>query len=231
MNEMKKKNRILIYPLIAMGLLLTLNNSCKKVDDNLNPTDFDGNVYNTLTIGTQVWMDENLKVTHYRNGDAIPNVTDNTVWSGLTTGAYSDYDNSPGNSTTYGLLYNGYAVVDSRKLCPTGWHVPTVEEWDVLVNYLGGESAAGGKLKETDIIHWQSPNTGATNESGFTTLPSGYRESDGTFAGLGYYTDLWSSSGVNIDELYRRLITYDDVYVNNNGVPEVYGFSVRCLKD
>jgi len=128
-------------------------------------TDIDGNVYNIVVIGTQTWMKENLKVTKYKNGDAIQNVTNNSTWSSLTTGAYGDYDNTPSNSTTYGRLYNWYVVNDSRGVCPTGWHVPTDLEWNTLTTYLGGESVAGGKMKST--TGWYNNGNG-TNTSGFT---------------------------------------------------------------
>jgi len=136
-------------------------------------TDIDGNVYHSVTIGTQTWMVENLRTSKYRNGDSIINVTNNTSWSTLTSGAYCDYDNTPNNSIIYGKLYNWYAINDSRSIAPMGWHVPTDVEWTTLITYLGGESIAGGKLKETGIIHWETPNGDATNTSIFTGLPGG----------------------------------------------------------
>lgn len=152
--------------------------------------DIDGNVYQIVTIGTQVWMAENLKVTHYRNGDVIPNVTDGPTWAGLTTGAYCEYDNNVASVATYGRLYNWYAAVDTRNIAPDGWHVPSDEEWKQLETYLGMSQAEadaiglrgsdeGGMLKETGTSHWDSPNTGATNESGFTALPGGHRRYGG----------------------------------------------------
>ena len=229
---MKQKNRIRNFLFLIIGIALFLTNSCKKVEDSNNPVDKDGNVYNTVTIGTQVWMVENLKVTHYRNGDPIPSVMDATAWGNLTSGAYSDYDNTLGNSTTYGKLYNFYAVEDSRNLCPTGWHVPGIADFGTLVATMGGESAAGGNLKEAGTAHWQSPNTGATDANGFKLLPAGYRTDAGVFSGIGLYTDLWSSSSTDATEAWRFLVTYDDVYSNGNAnVPKQYGFSVRCIKD
>lgn len=136
-------------------------------------TDYDGNVYQTVLIGDQCWMMENLKVTHYRNGDPIPHVTDGVTWGNLTSGAYCNYNNDEGNVATYGRLYNWYAVDDSRNIAPAGWHVPSDAEWQTLVDYLGGDAVAGGKMKEAGTTHWASPNTGATNESGFTALPGG----------------------------------------------------------
>ena len=148
-------------------------------------TDFDGNTYLTIRIGTQVWMTENLKVTHYLNGDPLPGVSDNTTWGNLTTGAYCDYNNSPNYSIIYGRLYNWYSVVDIRNLCPTGWHIPSYPEWTTLFTYLGGGIVADGALRETGTTHWASPNSNATNESGFTALPGGARDEDGTFFDIG----------------------------------------------
>jgi uncharacterized protein (TIGR02145 family) len=133
-------------------------------------TDIDGNVYNTVTIGTQCWMAENLKTTRYNDGTAILTGLSNADWQITTSGAYAIYNNDPANNTTYGKLYNIYAV-KTNKLAPAGWHVPTYTEWTTLTTYLGGEAVAGGKMKATTL--WSSPNTGATNSSGFTGLPAG----------------------------------------------------------
>ena len=193
-------------------------------------TDIDGNTYKTVTIGTQTWMAENLKVTKYNDGIAIPNVTDNTAWRELTTGALCDYDNTPSNSETYGKLYNWHAV-NTGKLCPTGWHVPSDAEWTELTDYLGGSSVAGGKLKETGTTHWASPNTGATNETGFTALPGGGRNYYGSFLLVGDSGLWWSATGGSTDYAWSRCVGY--VYSNvgwNYDVKEL-GFSVRCLRD
>lgn len=193
-------------------------------------TDVDGNVYNTVIIGTQLWMVENLKVTHFRNGDAIPNVTDATTWSNLTTGAYCDYANTPANSNDYGKIYNFYAVSDSRNICPTGWHVPSDAEWSVLTNYYSGESIAGASLKETGYSHWQTPNIGATNVSGFTALPGGYCDYSGNFQNIG--TDgYWWTSTENGDYDWDRSIDYNSIGVTRGSDYSKLGFSVRCLKD
>jgi len=139
-------------------------------------------------------MVENLKVTRYRNGEPIPNITDNKAWTKLKKGAICDYDNKPSNSEMYGKLYNWYAMNDSRKIAPAGWHVPTDAEWTILTDYLGGEKVASAKLKATGTTHWTNPNTDATNESGFSALPGGYRNYSGTFNGVGYYGYWWSST-------------------------------------
>jgi len=207
-------------------------------------TDIDGNVYQTVTIGTQVWMMENLKVTHYRNGDPIPHVTDNSTWEGSTTGAYCEYDNNPANVATYGRLYNWYAVDDSRNIAPAGWHVPTDEEWKQLEMYLGMSQAEadgtgyrgtdeGGKLKEAGTTHWISPNTGATNESGFSALPGGYRYHFGYFNDMGFYAYFWSSTEYDDYYAWYRILlcNYAEVYRYYTNYYKQVGFSIRCVRD
>ncbi|MFA4907903.1 MAG: FISUMP domain-containing protein [archaeon] len=193
--------------------------------------DIDGNTYQTVKIGNQWWMAENLKVTHYRNGEAIPNVTDNTAWSNLTTGAYCNYENNSTNVDTYGRLYNWYAVDDSRNIAPTGWHVPTDAEWQTLVDYLGGESVAGGKMKETGTTHWRSPNTGATNESGFSALPGGYRHNDGTYNHVGYDGHWWSATEDGSNSARHRTLYYNHSDVYCLSYFKRAGFSLRCVRD
>ena len=192
-------------------------------------TDIDGNVYHTVTIGTQVWMVENLKTTKYRNGDAISYVTGS--WVSLVTGAYCWYNNDAANKTTYGGLYNWYAVADSRNIAPTGWHVATDAEWTKLTTYLGGESVAGGKLKETGTTHWSSPNAGATS-SGFAALPGGYRDAyDDSFDYVGYAGYWWSSTARDAALAWPRGLDYDGADVTRNGSDKRDGFSVRCVRD
>ena len=195
-------------------------------------TDADGNVYHPVTIGTQVWLVENLKTTHYRNGDPISNVTDDTEWSNLTTGAYCSYNNQDSLAAIYGQLYNWYAVTDSRKLTPSGWHVPTDAEWTTLENYLGGINIAGGKLKESGTTHWGSPNTGATNESGFCALPGGQRVTPWYTTGIGGAAFFWTSTETSTESAYWRYLASDKASIDNKGnYYKVAGFSVRCLKD
>ncbi|MBW6492809.1 MAG: PKD domain-containing protein [Lentimicrobium sp.] len=199
-------------------------------------TDIDGNVYQTVIIGTQEWMAENLKVTHYSNGDAIPNVTGDSQWGALTTGAYCWYDNDINWKNAYGALYNWYAAVDSRGLCPVGWHVPTDAEWTILTNYLGGSNVAGGKMKSTRTEpdahpRWNLPNTGATNESGFSGLPGGNRDYSGTFYYHGWTGFFWSSSEFSSDFAWYRDLYYYDSSVGRNYYYKQNGFSVRCLRD
>ncbi len=193
--------------------------------------DFDGNGYDTVTIGTQTWLKQNLKATHYRNGGAIPNVIDGVTWSGLTTGAYCNYNNDTNISNTYGRLYNWYTVNDSRMLCPTSWHIPTNAEWTTLTSYLGGEGIAGGKLKEVGLTHWQSPNTGATNETGFTALSVGCRDYDGSYYDFGIYGFWWSSTMDIAPYALGRYVFYNSSVANSYLNSKKLGFSVRCMKD
>ena len=193
---------------------------------------FDGYTYTSIVLGNgQEWMAENLRTTTYANGDPIPNITDDTQWENLTTGAWSHYNNDSQYENPYGKLYNWYTVADPRNVCPTGWHVPTDAEWTTLTDYLGGESVAGGKMKSTGTQYWESPNTDATNESGFSGLPGGFRNYFGTFNSIGYDGYWWSSTEVGtFDAWYYNLYYYDGgVSRTNNGKED--GFSVRCLRD
>ncbi len=194
-------------------------------------TDQQGNVYKTIVIGNQEWMAENLKTTLYRNGVAIPNVTNATQWRGLTTGAWCSYNNDAQYDCPYGKMYNWYTVVDSRNLCPTGWHVPSDAEWTTLTNTLGGEGIAGGKMKSTGTQYWLSPNTGATNESGFSGLPGGLRNDDGAFFNLGNYGGWWSSSQDDATIARYRYLDYYFANANGSSNLKANGFSVRCVRD
>ena len=205
-------------------------------------TDIDGNVYQVVEIGDQCWMAENLKVTHYRNSETVPNVIDDWIWFELSTGAYCNYDNNGGNVSTYGRLYNWYAVMDSRGLAPEGWHVPSDEEWKQLEMYLGMSQAAadstglrgvdeGGKLKESGTVHWNAPNTGATNESGFTALPGGYRDQDGRFFDMGSTTFFWASTVYDIYFAWLRNMGYNSSKIARSWNFKRGGLSVRCVKD
>ncbi len=194
--------------------------------------DTDGNVYQSVKIGSQLWTAENLKVTHYRSGDEIPNVTDNTAWYDLSTGAYCNYDNNTEYVDTYGRLYNWYAVNDSRNIAPTGWHVPTDTEWQILVDHLGGKYVAVGKLKEDGCVHWNSPNTGADNESGFTALPGGFRYSGGNFSDLGHRANFWSSARYNIsDYAMNWILDSNNSEILCYNTTKLCGFSVRLVKN
>lgn len=232
---MKVKNWI--YPLILLGTLLIFISSCEKkestpqikiVYDSI--IDIDNNVYHTVIIGTQSWMVENLKTTKYCDGTAIPNVTDSTAWSALTTGAWCYYNNDIINNTVYGKLYNWYAVTTAL-LCPTGWHIPTDTEWILLSDYLGGVDVAGGKLKETGITHWKTPNTSATNSTGFTALPGGYRNGNGSFD-LNGEAGYWYTATEDITYgAWYIYMGFEFASMGKFSWTKREGYSVRCLKD
>lgn len=249
------KNLSLKIPITIIGILLILLSSCKKDDEKpinqtndktsavFNPnlsyatmTDQDGNIYKTITIGTQTWMAENLRTTHYRNGKAIPNVTDYSTWINLSSGAYCNPFNTNNLDTiaTYGRLYNWYVVSNSNNIVPIGWHVPTDNEWSILIDYLGGngnsrDSIACWKMKETGILHWTVLDARNTNESGFTALPSGYRHfGQDLFYPFGTCSFYWSNVSYNADEAWGISIwkmVYKDFYYKKIGI------SVRCIKD
>ena len=202
-----------------------------------NITDAESNTYKTVYIGTQQWMAENLKVTKYNDGTAIPNITDNTQWQNNTTGAWTYYNNDAANNAKYGKLYNWYAVSKisngDKNVCPTGWHVPTDAEWTVLTNYLGpaAASVAGGKLKEAGTTSWNSPNTGATNTSLFTGLPGGIRAYYGDFFNVGSSGFWWCSTEFNTDTAGYRSLVYFNGSVTRFIFNKRLGMSVRCLRD
>jgi uncharacterized protein (TIGR02145 family) len=195
--------------------------------------DIGGNVYKTITIGTQVWMAENLKTNKYRNGDLIETTTPVTLDIENDSIPKFQWANSgnENNVATYGRLYTWYTISDNRNICPTGWHVPSDAEWTTLTTYLGGERVAGGKLKETGTPHWQSPNTGATNECGFTALPSGYRGNNGSFALVSKDGYWWSSTESSIYLAYYRSMYNNTNFVSRNDTDKQSGYSVRCLQD
>ncbi|NCD35523.1 MAG: hypothetical protein EOL87_19265, partial [Spartobacteria bacterium] len=211
-------------------------------------TDIDGNSFHGVEIGDQCWMDRNLTVTSYPNGEVIPNITDNTDWAALaddnSADAYCYYNNSAGD---YGALYSYAAAIaddwtrdnedvingeGAQGICPDGWHLPTDAEWTQLTDFLGGESVAGGKLKEAGLTHWVNPNSGATNASGFTALPGGSRDYDSgvvSFVGeLGYW---WSATENLIDHAWYRILNYNYAFVYGFTNNKSYGFSVRCVRD
>jgi uncharacterized protein (TIGR02145 family) len=223
--NMKKNNICSLFSLMIIGFFMLAMAGCSKDEDTTTNTvtDFDGNIYHTVTIGTQVWMVENLKVTHYSNGDPIPLTAFNTQ---ITTPAYTNYLNRPDTSKVYGCLYNWFAVSDSRKIAPKGWHVPTYDDWTKLITYLGGEEAAGDKLKEAGSKHWRSPNAGATNQTGFTALPGGSLTNP-----IGHIGLWWSSTAVDQDWafFYKILSLNHGVYKCSDVKKDM--FSVRCVKD
>lgn len=204
-------------------------------------TDIDGNIYNTITIGSQLWMKENLNVQRFKNGEAIPNVTDNTTWANTTTAAWCRVNNNPDASNAFkvGLLYNGYVAQDTRGVCPNGWKVPDDSDFNKLVEYLGSRNVAGGKLKEANGIYslWNSPNSGATNESSFTALPGGFRVgkngrySDGDFAYAFEICRLWTKSNSFAGGLYYLELANASPDSGRSSAIQSYGHSIRCIKE
>lgn len=194
--------------------------------------DRDGNQYHTVTIGTQVWMQENLRTTRFNDGTIIKNYPIPAEWAMITVPSYVWYDNNQDNKDAYGALYNFYTI-KTGKLCPAGWHVPSREEWTAMTGFLGGVTVAGGKMKETGTLHWNAPNTDATNESKFTALPGGYRSSsNGSFFSIRDNASWWTSSLNTPSTAYMTAITLyntTDVQIVSGNLR--YGASVRCLKD
>jgi uncharacterized protein (TIGR02145 family) len=195
--------------------------------------DFDGNTYKTVVLGSQTWMAENLKTTHYQNGNAIPNVIDPKQWGKLTSGAYCTYNNcsAEGNDTSGIFLYNWHTVVDSRKMCPVDYHVPTDAEWTTLINFLGGDKVAGGKMKESGTTHWKTPNNGATNESGLTVIPFGARSLKGSFKNIGTTAGFWSSTEYETLNAWHRNLNFTYPFIMRDINAKAVGLSVRCIKD
>lgn len=255
--------------LVIAALTLLIASSCDSDDENElieqgctndatyhNPektygslTDQQGNTYKTIIIGSQVWMAENLKTSRYRNGDLIPNITEQVVWEGISGGAWCNYENDSQYDCPYGKLYNWYTVSDARNICPTGWHVPSESDWNTLIGYLDPSfqpnpnstnlllsSFAGGRLKSTGTQYWDSPNTNASNESGFSALPSGYRivnnePYDRKFYSLNGSSSFWSST--SSDSAFAKIIRVE--HASSNVYKVKYekrrGFAVRCIQD
>lgn len=213
-----------------MGIITVFMVGCKS-DAPDTVTDIEGNIYKTVTIGKQVWMAENLRTTRYRNGDPIPNITGRIQWTSLCEGAYCNYNNNDSNAVTYGRLYNWYAVNDSRNIAPEGWHVPTDKDFIELIKFLGGDSIAGGRLKETGTVHWQASNTGANNHTGFKALPAGYRnDHTGNFYLLKNNAMFWTATE-NDTTVWIRLLNSTDAGAFRNYAEKRTGMSVRCIKD
>jgi uncharacterized protein (TIGR02145 family) len=233
----KHLNKILLLTITIQFLFSCSNNSSDSNNSNPNPSS------TKVTIGSQIWMARNLDVDHYQNGDPIPQVTSQSQFLGLTTGAWCYYNNDPANGTKYGKLYNWYAVNDSRGLTPIGYHIPNDTEWTTLFTYLGGLSLAGGAMKEAGSTNWLYPNTGATNSSGFTALPAGTLDGSGAyyFTGINRVATWWSvneSSQQDVNSSNFNLYAHSTSVNCTN--PQAYlslggykrsGMSVRCIKD
>ena len=239
--------------ILLLGLVLiyscstsTDENSIESTEINIdgpNVTDIDGNTYQSVTNCGLTFTKTNLNVSKYSDGTTIPEETDATQWENLTTGAWCYYSNTTANGTTYGKLYNWYAVVGiydaasatnpglRKKLAPAGWHVATDAEWTKLTGCLGGESVAGGNMKSTGTTLWQSPNISATNESGFSGLPGGSRVSGGTFYGVGCDGYWWGSSEYDMAIAWSRYLNCNNGVAYRSANYKKFGFSVRCLRD
>lgn len=238
------KNKKLSF-FFCVFALISLITGCNTDEPSSAGTvkDIDGNVYHTVTIGTQTWMVENLKVTKYRNGDPIPNVTDATAWGNLSTGAWCNYNNDATNNTKYGKLYNWYAVFDSRNIAPVGWHVPTDAEWTTLTDYVAahlGTSISVAKALAATTDWTTSTTDGAignnlsiNNSSGFSAFPGGYRAINGTFLLVGNDGFWWRSEGGYTDTAWYRHMSCKSggVWVSGNYGNGKSSFSVRCVKD
>jgi uncharacterized protein (TIGR02145 family) len=225
-KTMKTKIQLLI--IFSVTLIMY---SCKKdaaVDPR--PTDIDGNVYDTVIIGTQVWMKQNLRTTRYNDGTAIPTGLSDLDWRTATTAAYAIYDNDAANDITYGKLYNWYAV-GTGKLAPAGWHIPTDAEWTTLTDYLGGDAIAGDKMKTTTL--WTAyPGLVNTNSSGFTGLPGGARSGFfGTFGGIENNAEFWSTTEFLPPDVQYLSLNYNQSNTYRNHLPKDNGLSVRCVRD
>ena len=229
---------------LIAGVLLIF--SCKKESNNSTPntvinsnyitvTDIEGNKYNTVVIGTQTWMKENLKVSKFNEGTNIPGVTDNRQWSNLTTGAWCNYNNNDSLGKVYGKLYNWYVISPTmngnKNVCPIGWHIPTDVEWKILSDFLGGDTIAGGKMKDASLMNWKSPNTNANNSSGFNGLPAGDRISDGKDDNLFSYAFWWSSSEIDSKYSTFRRLNYNDSKILRDAGYKNAGLSIRCIKE
>jgi uncharacterized protein (TIGR02145 family) len=197
-------------------------------------TDYENHIYNTVKIGNQIWMAENLRTTHYLNGELIPttNPSSLNITSEISPKYQWSYSGDDANSSVYGKLYTYYTVTDSRKVCPAGWHLPSDTEWTTLLTTLGGYQVAGSRLKEHGNTHWLSPyNTDATNESCYTALPGGYRDLTGTFYLLQNDAYWWSSTESEAAKAWGRTLNTSSTEAGRTGVNKSWGLSVRCVKD
>ena len=226
----RNKNELNEYALLTNSSLrqIVQESSFSILRDSVY--DIDGNVYHTLALGGQVWMAENLHVTRYRNGDLIPRVTGDAEWSNLNSSAYCDYQNDSAFSRIYGNLYNGFAIRDSRHLCPEGWHVPSQSEWSSLVNCMGGVNQAGSKLKEAGTVHWDWPNEGV-NPGSIFALPGGYRNSSGIFDAQGKICQWWTSTPQDSAYVHSLYLNNLNNHVMLSVSGNTSGLSVRCIRD
>lgn len=232
--------------LCLLFLLFVSCNAFWAITCNKNQSvviDIDGNTYKTIKIGNQWWMAENLNVTHYRNGDPIPQITNNFEWVISSAGVYCVYDNNKNYADTYGYLYNWYAIYDNRKIAPEGWHVPTDDDWKELEMYLGMSKSdadkigyrgtnEGGQLKKNGTAQWKSPNVGATNKSRFSALPGGERDHiAGNYRSIRFFANFWSSTENGHDRAWHRSLDINNATSFRRDCNKHFGCSVRCVKD
>jgi len=222
----------------ACAVLMLLAISWTKENNSIQSSTLGGenltqqNSFASVTIGTQVWMQKNLNVSRYRNGDEIPQVKDSARWAKLTTGAWCWYKNDSMIGAVYGKLYNWYAINDPRGLAPSGWHIASSSEWYATYTFLGtNDHNAGGKMKEAGTAHWLNPNVNAINTSGFTALPGGYRDNLGQFAYINFLGYWWSSTGNGIKYAWCRCLVSYGGFMDSVSYHKGKGFSVRCIKD
>ena len=236
------------YIILIIFILSCSDKGTEPDDDNNNYSqadkvyDIDGNEYHTVTIGEQVWMLENLRVTHFNTGEPIPMVPDTNDWTDMDTSACCSYANIDTLADIYGLLYNWYAVADVRKIAPYGWHIPSDDEWKQLELYLGMTQSEvdgttergtdqGNQMRETGTLHWKMNNYGATNSSGFTALPGGYRYYYGYYSNLGYLAGWWTTTESNTGNAWARFVSVSYTGVHRFAYYKQFGFSVRCIRD
>jgi uncharacterized protein (TIGR02145 family) len=224
--------RQLSYVTLLSCVLLFLMVACEKGEDAPDPvTDIEGNIYETVRIGEQVWMAENLSTTRLNDGTEIKLIIKSQEWHNTDDPALSWYNNDSALfKVPYGALYNGYAA-ENEKICPEGWHVPDNEEFRKLVESQGDTSIAGGKIKVEGITQWHSPNIGADNSSLFTALPAGMRYFEGTFSSLSYFTAFWSTTSTDISLLDYMSLSYLDSKAVISSRHKNHGFSIRCIRD
>ena len=221
-------------PKITLILLIAICSCASIILSAQSVTDIDGAVYQTIKIGNQTWMQQNLNVSQFRNGDPIPEVTTDTEWekAGLEKKpAWCYYESNTDHGKIYGKLYNWYAIHDKRGLAPKGWHIPTNEEWKAIATFLGGPDLAGKKLKEKGTTHWKSPNKDATNDSGFTGLPGGLNYSFGSFVSMGNAGYWWTADEDGEETALLYSLSHENSTLLDLFLNKGVGISVRCIKD
>jgi uncharacterized protein (TIGR02145 family) len=219
-------------PSICLFLCAFILSACSDENsENDCVTDIDGNVYQVVELGSQVWMAENLRCSKYSNGNSIPFVLSVEDWKALESEAYCMFNNDEDMGEEYGYLYNWFAVSEERNICPTGWHVPDYEEWSELILFLGGLPEAGGAMKDTGTLHWEN-NTDATNLSGLTMLPGGYRSYfNGAYNSMGIYGAWWANSEIDRKLAWGIALRYYNAYAYKYHYEKNTALSIRCIKD